>query len=393
MSLASRAWQRNAFNFISDWVLPAGLFCLLTGLAWLGERNQYHKLFYALMAAPALIAFLLQPALALRVLRTPVTLAFIAFSAWAVLSIAWSTTDESVSSLLKRPLYILMLFVACALMARDNCSRLQTTVHLAALLMIAIAAYSLVDFVRHYTEGARLIGSGALDNPLLSSHLFGFFCILWLGYAMTAAPRNGLVALLPLALLFMALLATGSRTPLIAVVIASAWMMICCWNRRAVLLATMGVTVLICLLLLYPESLLNRGTSYRFDIWQLALEKIQLHPLIGHGFDAPVSFVIPEIGYALSEPHSFFLGVLFYTGLVGGLCWLFMHASALWICWKRRSDVCFIIAGALVLYGLGAGLTEGGGILPRPKEHWLLTWIPLAWVATLSIGRQQEKST
>ncbi|MCP1619907.1 O-antigen ligase [Pseudomonas sp. SLBN-26] len=393
MSLASRAWQRNAFNFISDWVLPAGLFCLLTGLAWLGERNQYHKLFYALMAAPALIAFLLQPAQTLRVLRTPVTLAFIAFSAWALLSIAWSTTDESVSSLLKRPLYILMLFVACALMARDNCSRLLTTVHLAALLMIPIVAYSLVDFARHYTEGARLIGSGALDNPLLSSHLFGFFCILWLGYAMTAAPRNGLVSLLPLALLFMALLATGSRTPLIAVAIASIWLVACCWDRRAMLLAATGVIIVTCLLMLYPESLLNRGTSYRFDIWQLALEKIQLHPLIGHGFDAPVSFVIPELGFALSEPHNFFLGVLFYTGLVGGVCWLLMHASALWICWHRRSDVCFIIAGALVLYGLGAGLTEGGGILPRPKEHWLLTWIPLAWVATLSIGHQEEKST
>lgn len=393
MSLASRAWQRNAFNFISDWVLPAGLFCLLTGLAWLGERNQYHKLFYALMAAPALIAFLLQPAQVLRVLRTPVTLAFIAFSAWALLSIAWSDTDESLSSLLKRPLYILTLFIACALMTRDNCSRLLTTAHLAALLMIPIAAYSLIDFTRHYSEGARMIGSGALDNPLLSSHLFGFFTILWLGYAMTASPRNGLVVLLPLALLLMALLATGSRTPLIAVSIASLWMVICCWDRRAMLLATMSTLIVAGLLLLYPESLLNRGTSYRFDIWQLALEKIQLHPVIGHGLDAHVSFVIPEIGYALSEPHSFFLSVLFYTGLVGGLCWLFMHASALWICWQRRSDVCFIIAGALVLYGLGAGLTEGGGILPRPKEHWLLTWIPLAWVATLSIGRQQEKST
>lgn len=393
MSLASRAWPHNAFNFISDWVLPAGLFCLLTGLAWLGERSQYHKLFYALMAAPALIAFLLQPAHALRVLRTPVTLAFIAFSAWALLSIAWSDTDESVHTLIKRPLYIIMLFIACALMARNNCSRLLAAIYLAALVMIPITGYSLIDFAHNYSEGARLIGSGALDNPLLSSHLFGFFCILWLGWAMTASPRNSLLALPPLVLLFMALLATGSRTPLVATAVACMWMVVCCWNKRAMLLSAISVGIASCLLLLYPESILNRGTSYRLDIWHLALEQIWLRPIIGHGFDASHSFFTPALGFPLSEPHSFFLGVLFYTGLVGGLCWLFMHASALWICWRRRSDVCFMIAGALVLYGLGAGLTEGGGILPRPKEHWLLTWIPLAWVATLSIGRQQEKST
>ena len=27
------------------------------------------------------------------------------------------------------------------------------------------------------------------------------------------------------------------------------------------------------------------------------------------------------------------------------------------------------------MYGIGAGLTEGGGIISRPKEHWYLLWI------------------
>ena len=68
-----------------------------------------------------------------------------------------------------------------------------------------------------------------------------------------------------------------------------------------------------------------------------------------------------------------------------------MHGAALWACWQQRSDLYFIIAGALVVYGLGAGLAEGGGILSRPKEHWFLTWIPLALVAALNIGRKKER--
>jgi len=392
MSFALRAWPRHTSDFIGDWILPVGYFCLLTGLAWLDDRSQYHKLFYALVAAPALIAMVMQPRQLAPLLRDPVTLAFLAFAAWALLSISWSSTDESAGSLAKRPLYILMLFMACASMAKRNCSRLLAVLYLASLVIIPIALYALADFARHYTPGARLIGSGALDNPLLSSHLFGLFCMIWLGWVMTASNRQSQLALLPLAVLSITLLATGSRTPILAMALASGWLMLCCWNKRALLLASLGAGGVLTLLLLYPESLLNRGTSYRLEIWQLALEQIRLQPWIGHGFDTHLAINVPGIKRTFSEPHSFFLGVLYYTGVIGAFFWLLMHGAALWICWQRRSDLYFIIAGALVVYGLGAGLAEGGGILSRPKEHWFLIWIPLALVAALSIGRRQERS-
>ncbi len=392
MSLALGAWPRNTSNFISEWILPIGYFCLLTGLTWLDDRSQYHKLFYALIAAPALIAIVMQPKQIALQLSEPVTLLFLAFSAWALISISWSGTEDSFASLAKRPLYIFMLFTACMLMAQRNCSRLLLMLSLASLAIIPIAAYGLVDFATHYTPGARLVGSGALDNPLLSSHVFGLFCVIWLGWVMTSSSRYYCFALIPLAVLSMTLLATGSRTPLVAAALTAAWLTLCCWNKRALLLTGAGVSGLIILLLAFPESLLNRGTSYRLEIWQLALEQIRSQPWIGHGFDAHLAINVPGTHYSFSEPHSFFLGVLYYTGVVGALCWALMHGVALWTCWRRRGDLYFIIAGALVVYGLGAGLTEGGGILPRPKEHWFLTWIPLALVAALSIGRKQERA-
>jgi hypothetical protein len=42
------------------------------------------------------------------------------------------------------------------------------------------------------------------------------------------------------------------------------------------------------------------------------------------------------------------------------------------------------------VYGIGAGLTEGGGILSRPKEHWFLLWIPLAIIAALSVAQRRH---
>src|SRR5690606_34947051 len=144
----------------------------------------YHKLFYATIAAPTLLVVLLHPRSSKAMWQNPVIISFLLFSAWALLSFTWSDTEQSLSSLFKRPLYILMLFTACALMALHNHQRLTQSTILAALLMLPISAYSLVIFISNPVPGGRLIGSGALDNPLLSSHLFGFFCALWLALSM-----------------------------------------------------------------------------------------------------------------------------------------------------------------------------------------------------------------
>jgi hypothetical protein len=50
-----------------------------------------------------------------------------------------------------------------------------------------------------------------------------------------------------------------------------------------------------------------------------------------------------------------------------------------------------IIASTWLIFGIGAGLTEGGGIISRPKEHWFLLWIPLALIAALSINQRARR--
>ena len=68
--------------------------------------------------------------------------------------------------------------------------------------------------------------------------------------------------------------------------------------------------------------------------------------------------------------------------------WAFMQLWGLYNSWRHRVNPLFILASAWLVYGIGASLTEGGGILPRPKEHWYLLWIPLALIAALSVGQR-----
>ncbi|MDO9622577.1 MAG: O-antigen ligase family protein [Pseudomonas sp.] len=387
------SWTQRPYAFICNWLLPLGFIVLLIGLAVLPERSLYHKLFYALIAIPTLFALAMRPLASKALWFNPVIITFLMFSFWALLSTSWSDTDASFGSLLKRPLYILMLFAACALIGLQSNQRLALSTLLAALLMLPITGYSLAVFISSWIPGDRLIGGGALDNPLLSSHLFGFFCTLWLALSMTLSPRQSWAAFSAALLMGFALLATGSRTPLAATALVCAWLILACWNKRSIWLLASGALGFLALVLLYPESLSNRGLSYRPELWAGTLSKISQQPWQGFGFGAHLEILIADLAMAFSEPHNFALGVLYYTGIVGLTLWLAIHGIALLQCWRHRSDALFIVCGALLVYGIGAGLTEGGGILPRPKEHWLITWIPLALIAALSIRTRQAQRT
>lgn len=379
------------YSFICNWLLPLGFVVLLIGLAVLPERSLYHKMFYMLVAAPTLLALMLRPRTCLILLREPVIIAFLMFSTWALISISWSDTERSFGTLFKRPLYIWMMFVAFALMALQTTSRLPQSALLAAVMMLPLTAYSLAMFIASRVPGERFVGYGALDNPLLSSHLFGFFCALWLSLIMTLRPRQSWLALPAAIVMGLALLATGSRTPLVATILVCAWLIIACWNKRSVWLLLCGVLVTLALARLYPEILFERGLSYRPELWAQTLSKVAEQPWQGFGLDAQLAIFIVDLNTSFSEPHNFALGVLYYTGIIGLAIWLTMHGLALLQCWKHRSNYLFIVCGALLVYGIGAGLTEGGGILPRPKEHWLVTWIPLALIAALSIRIRQAQ--
>ncbi|MFJ2488680.1 O-antigen ligase family protein [Pseudomonas sp. NPDC087639] len=381
----------RVFDFISLWTLPVGYFLLLCALFFLPGRSLLHKLFYGLFSIPTLIALCLRPRELKELLREPIFIALLVFAAWALLSLAWGPSGKSLGSLFKPPLHILMLFAGSYLLVRYRSDILAPLLLTAALVALVATACFLVPFISHYEPGQRLIGGGAFDNPLLSSHLFGFFCAYWLSLSMTCKQSRLLWLSVPAMLvMFAAVIGTGSRTPLMALTIAAIWLGFICWNRRSLMLlsalALSGAAVIV----LFSKMLLERGDSYRFEIWQLVLEKIADHPWIGHGYNASMA-IDPGVGYNFEEPHSFALGVLYYVGILGLLPWLFLQAWGLLSSWRQRVQPLLIIASTWLVFGIGAGLTEGGGIISRPKEHWFLLWIPLALIAALSINQRARR--
>jgi len=373
-------------SILKGYMLPLGLIALLAGLPLVPEKSLYHRLFYVLICTPAVVLLLLRPKQIIALLREPIFMAFMAFIVWTWLSIYWTHAKESIGSLLKWPLYALALFIALFQIQRHQPKQCFRALYISGLLVLGTTLYALIQTLLTFTPGYRMIGTGALSNPLLSSHLFGFFAVYWIvNTTHSRTSRNMLLQAIAASIMLIAVAATGSRTPFVALSLVTVWLCLLRPNRRhlAFLTSAALITTFI-LLVLAPANFLQRGLSYRPEIWHKALALIEQAPWIGHGYNSPLAITVDSLGITFSEPHNFALGVLYDLGAAGLAPWLLMQALVLWTGWRHRQDYRFVLVSALMVYGLGAGLTEGGGILSRPKEHWLLIWIPLALMASLS---------
>lgn len=380
----------RVFAFLVLWILPIGLLLLLSSLFFVTNRNVLHKFYYGLFSAPTLLLLCLRPREIKELLREPLVIAFLVFCAWALTTLLWSPQPTVDSDLFKRPLHTFMLFAGCGLLLHYRNDMFKPIFFSAAVIALIVCLANLIAFAKGFEPSMRMIGGrGALDNPLLSSHVFGFFCIYWLYICITAQRLRVLWFSAPaLAVMTLAVLATGSRTPLVALTLAAFWIAFVRRNRRSAMMIATLVLGAAALLLFYPEAITERGSSYRLELWSMTLHRIAEHPWIGHSFNSDLSLVVDA--YELYEPHSFALGVLYYVGIIGFIPWIFMLGWGLYKGFKERAQPLFLLTSALLAYGIGAGLTEGGGILSRPKEHWFLLWIPLALIAGLSIAQRRR---
>ncbi len=367
---------------------------MLTGMFWIGDRSLYHKLYYVLVAVPTVAALALHPQQLKALATQPLFLAFIAFSAYMMLTLLWSPTDNHPGSLFKRPLYIGLLLLAAGLIASHSANRFIAATYISALIAVLGALALLGHFLMvELPKGVdRLSGMGAFYNPLLTSHVLGAFAAYWMATTFQSPKKNMALPITCLTILLVAILATGSRTPLVGLLIGFAWLLIGGHPKRGFIGMGLIIAVGVALTFLYPDAVLQRGLSYRPEIWTKVVGMVGERPWLGLGYDAPIKLNIPGVAEILSDPHNIELAVLYEGGIVGLLLWVVLYATALVFCWRFRSEPYINLAGTWLAFGFGAGLTEGAAFLSRPKEHWLLIWLPIAFIYGLRVTRMDRRA-
>jgi O-antigen ligase len=363
---------------------------------WLWDRNLYHRVFYLFLAFPSLLALVLRPGLLLPMIRQPIFIAFALFTVYMMVTLAWSETATDTALLLKRPFYIALLLLGAGLIALNDARKLEQVLHIAGLVAVLSVACSLAYFLYEAwfnAGGKRRPGNGALYNPLLTAHVYGAFTAYWLARWFLAERGQSRGPLVCLAVLSMSLLATGSRTPFLGLGAALLWLAFTVNSRRVLLGFLAGAVMLLVQYSLSSAMHIWAGASHRPTIWMDAIRQISAAPWFGHGYDASMTIIIPELGFRLTDPHNIELGVLYAGGIIGLVLWAGIYACALSFAWQYRREQSVLIASTWLVFGLGAGLTEGDSFLSRPKEHWFLIWIPITLLFASSLIQRSMKQT
>ncbi|THF63110.1 O-antigen ligase family protein [Pseudothauera nasutitermitis] len=374
--------QKKIQIVLGAW-LSIGLFTLLTGLFWLPDRSLYPKTFYALFALPALIGALTARKEILDSMRHPAAVFFLALIIWVLISLSWSEGDQSSLSLAKRPVYVLLAVIGIIYLFR-----VHAVISLQKIILISAAVVSFFiiltshEFIETFKPGSRYIGPGSLMHPLLTSHVLGFLFTASLVSLLLSDVRQRTIfwiSLICCPLLLWGLFMTGSRTPLVGIAAVLCWLCVIRPSTRTVgMVAVMALLALIAYLA-QPDIFTSRGVSWRPEIWSAAVQKIMDHPLIGHGFAGNIDFTVEAMHRSWRDPHNISLAVALELGMIGLAIWIAMHAAALYACFKQRAIPQAVLASCLLVFGLAAGLTEGGNFLSRPNESWFIIWLPLAF--------------
>lgn len=150
--------------------------------------------------------------------------------------------------------------------------------------------------------------------------------------------------------------------------------------------------------LLY-QQVMERGASYRLDIWTAIFNHPPESFLFGHGAgldfrstDA-AKIGLNDVGFEIYHPHNIWLGAFMDTGLIG----VTMQAGllALPLAAILRSSFCIVnklhmlaILGLFVLLTL----TDEYTLITSPRPIWLIGWIPLVFVWSWCRYRHQDHS-
>lgn len=372
---------------LRDWIIPFGLLLLCCGLFVASGRGAYKTMVYLGLLAPALAAIALSPRAALQaLLAQPVRLLLAVFVFWAASSSSWAQTPTDADDLFKYALFILLFVLAVSRELGPTDTRLQLTLRLAAWLAGLGAGVSLG--IHYLIDGhgwtVRFNGLPPLYNPLVSGYFAGFFIAVLMSdfVARRLARHELLLGLFAATALIAFVLLTQSRTPLLALLVAALLLAAVHRNLRGGLVALLAILAGV-VLLLFADHLWERGLSWRPWIWGHVLERYLEKPWLGHGLGDELPIVLPGLGWEFWDTHNMHLTVLYFTGLPGAIAWLALLAVALHLAWQHRQRPEGLLALSLFGYGMVAACFDGGGLISRPRENWLILWLPLALIARL----------
>lgn len=261
------------------------------------------------------------------------------------------------------------------------------------LLQTGLLISILSALILHDTVGGRLVGPALLRHAILGGSVL---VSIWMLSVIGPVPRCTLARLLVLvtaALLLYYILLTKSRGPLLAMPVILAVAFYVLQNKR------WQITVLILSVIfiggLYYSGVLHdslkyiieRGGSYRLDIWRIYLAHINEYWLIGLGYatDLRQTAIAEQLLAETSKyhhPHNLLLTLFVTAGAVTPAIIIVLSINIILKMTKKHSMAWSAIA--MLLCVIAVTITDTYTLLSAPQEVWFFFWMPMAYLCGLA---------
>jgi len=389
---ARRAFAVASLGLFRYW-LPFGFILLLIGLFLFPSGHNYKVALNYLLMVPALLACLAAPRWWPAVRRSGWLLAAILLYLSYMTGNALLQDPQAGAEFILWSIYIVIFLLAIGGCMEISPGQLSQLLWFAALVAAAAAAFAIgYDYHSGLLQDKkyRLIGYGALYNPLRSGHLFGAFAVVafWCVLAPPFQRWQRYLAGVAVSILLLAVLFTASRAPLLGLLGVAIWTALGMAPKRqrwGYVVAIGGIAALS--FWLFGPKLLERGLSFRPEIWNEMLRIAGAHLWFGVGLGADLAVTASD-GVTYSDSHNIFLAALYCGGVVGLLLFVSVFGAAFWMAWRARCDSSLLaLAAPLQMFGIATLQFDGGSLIGRPTEFWILYWLPV--VITIYVRRQQ----
>ena len=141
----------------------------------------------------------------------------------------------------------------------------------------------------------------------------------------------------------------------------------------------------------FEPLVLQRGLSYRPEIFLASVEMILRHPLQGIGIGTPYRVVTANYPAGFDHSHNAFTHVGIQLGFVGVALWAMAWAGAVWTAWQhRRSREGRLVLGSLIVSFVALQF-DAASLWGTPRAEWFVTWLPLGLALALVACRQGDR--